>query len=331
MGKTPVMINGLAQAPRGKMARALLQEILSSSDFEPYPGALTGPEVNESAFEYNGGKIVLYTPEKRDQILSLHGKPKGLLAIDFTHPTAVISNGQFYCQSEIPFLMGTTGKAEDQTALEKMVSQSNISAVRRPNFAEPIVAFQRVMAEFADTHPLALSGYQLTIWESHQKSKADTSGTAKAMVEQADGSPGIFNKLGIPYKKQDIKMIRDPQEQRLLKVPEEFLDWHGWHNYTLSHPDNISTAGFSRLADLLSAFVRTSEVFSGYKQDFLSGRVTETNRESLRTGVTFKLRYDSDGNLSLDHYVNGGGVYAAGAMNDLTKLRASKEKGIFLK
>lgn len=41
----------------------------------------------------------------------------------------------------------------------------------------------------SDRFPGAFSGYTLTVTESHQASKLDTSGTAKAMVE-------FFKKLG---------------------------------------------------------------------------------------------------------------------------------------
>jgi 4-hydroxy-tetrahydrodipicolinate reductase len=77
----------------------------------------------------------------------------------------------------------------------------------------------------------------LDIVESHQKGKADTSGTAKAMVEKLDGSPGYFNQLGIPFRKDQIRMIREPEEQLRLGVPEDALTGHGWHTYTLHSED----------------------------------------------------------------------------------------------
>jgi 4-hydroxy-tetrahydrodipicolinate reductase len=44
------------------------------------------------------------------------------------------------------------------------------------------------MDHMATNFPSAFAGYKLTVTESHQSGKADTSGTAKAMVE-------YFNKL----------------------------------------------------------------------------------------------------------------------------------------
>jgi len=68
-----------------------------------------------------------------------------------------------------------------------------------------------MMGFAAKTLPDLFKGYSLKLVESHQDRKIDTSGTAKAMVEQPDGSPGIFNQLGVPFKKEQIEMIRDPK------------------------------------------------------------------------------------------------------------------------
>jgi 4-hydroxy-tetrahydrodipicolinate reductase len=72
----------------------------------------------------------------------------------------------------------------------------------------------------------------LEIKESHQQGKADTSGTAKAMI-------GYFNDLGIPFSKDQITMERDPGIQRSeWGVPEPYLSGHGWHTYALRSEDD---------------------------------------------------------------------------------------------
>ena len=71
----------------------------------------------------------------------------------------------------------------------------------------------------------------MDIVESHQSTKADTSGTAKAMVAS-------FNKLGVqPFNVEDINMVRKPDEQEKFGVPAEYLNGHAWHTYTLTSPD----------------------------------------------------------------------------------------------
>ncbi len=45
-----------------------------------------------------------------------------------------------------------------------------------------MVAFQATLELMAQQFPGAFSGYKLEVTESHQRQKADTSGTAKAVV-----------------------------------------------------------------------------------------------------------------------------------------------------
>ena len=111
------------------------------------------------------------------------------------------------------------------------MKNSQVAAVIAPNMAKQIVAFQAMMEYAADTFPDVFKGYTLQIRESHQKGKADTSGTAKAMI-------GYFNRLGIPFSKDQIRMERDPEVQRSeWGVPEAYLSGHGWHTYALRSED----------------------------------------------------------------------------------------------
>ena len=50
-----------------------------------------------------------------------------------------------------------------------------------------------MMEMMAERFPGCFSGYKLSVVESHQRSKADTSGTAKAVVRS-------LNKMGLPLE-----------------------------------------------------------------------------------------------------------------------------------
>ena len=63
--------------------------------------------------------------------------------------------------------------------------------------AVQVVAFQATMQMMADQFPGAFAGYSLEVEESHQRSKVDTSGTAKAIV-------GSFRQLGIDFSDVSI-------------------------------------------------------------------------------------------------------------------------------
>lgn len=59
-----------------------------------------------------------------------------------------------------------------------------------------MVAFQATLELMAQQFPGAFSGYKLEVTESHQRQKADTSGTAKAVVAS-------IAKLGAPISEVD--------------------------------------------------------------------------------------------------------------------------------
>ena len=120
----------------------------------------------------------------------------------------------------------------DREALHETVAQSTTAAVIAPNMAKQIVGFQAMMAYAAETFPGLFDGYSLEIRESHQKGKADTSGTAKAMVR-------YFNQMGLDFNEDQIAKERDPDIQaNRWKIPQNFLTGHGWHTYALTSADH---------------------------------------------------------------------------------------------
>ena len=95
-----------------------------------------------------------------------------------------------------------------------------------------VVAFQAMMEHMAEQFPGAFAGYSLQVIESHQRTKADTSGTAKAVVESLRG-------LGVQeFSVEDIVKVRDQRAQvKEMGVPEEHLGGHAFHTYRLRSPD----------------------------------------------------------------------------------------------
>lgn len=228
-----VMVSGLP----GNMAHLVASRVASDERFSLVPFSLTGPEIETECVDVCGIQVRLFKPADRTRMLEKLSADRPLLVADYTHPCAVNENAIFYGENDLYFVMGTTGGDRDR--LMATVKGSSISAVIAPNMAKPIVAFQSMMADAADRFPGIFSGYTLSITESHQKGKADTSGTAKAMVE-------YFRRMGIDFSEKDIRMIRDPETQRnTLGVPESYLSGHGWHTYTLVSPDGTVTLSFT--------------------------------------------------------------------------------------
>lgn len=126
--------------------------------------------------------------------------------------------------------MGTTGG--DRDALLADTRAAGAYAVIAPQMGKQVVAFQATLEAMAAQFPGAFAGYTLTVRESHQRSKADTSGTAKAVVAS-------FRALGVaPFADADIVRVRDPAAAMDdMGVPESALAGHAFHTYRLTSPD----------------------------------------------------------------------------------------------
>ncbi|MDR2580056.1 MAG: hypothetical protein LBC85_03575, partial [Fibromonadaceae bacterium] len=83
----------------------------------------------------------------------------------------------------------------------------------------------------AKKFPGVFGGYNLKVVESHQKTKADTSGTAKALVKS-------FLEMGATGADTIIEMVRDEETQiNKMSVPPEHLGGHAYHTYSLDSAD----------------------------------------------------------------------------------------------
>ncbi|MGE0086840.1 MAG: dihydrodipicolinate reductase [Desulfococcaceae bacterium] len=245
MDQIKIMVNG---AP-GNMAAGLMRYAGTDERFVLIPWSLTGPEITESEYISDGAGVCLVHPDQREEaIREIRKKEGNFISIDFTHPSAVNDNAAFYCKNRLPFVMGTTGG--DREKLAQTVKSSEISAVIAPNMAKQIVGFQAMMEYAAQCFPGLFEGYSLEIRESHQKGKADTSGTAKAMVT-------YFSKLGCDFSADQILKERDPDIQaKQWGIPEEYLKGHAWHTYTLLSDDGTVKFSFTHNVNGRDIYVR---------------------------------------------------------------------------
>ncbi len=326
MQKAKIMVNGLP----GKMAEQVAGRILESNNLELIPYSLTGPEITRD--NYLICKLIKPS-EREEKIKEIISKEGGFISVDYTHPDAVNDNASFYCRKNLPFVMGTTGGNRD--LLEQRVKDSDIAAVIAPNMAKQIVAFQSLINKFSliwERKWVKDKESGLYIRESHQgvdltedfKGKADTSGTAKAMV-------GYFNRLGIDYEVHEINKIRDMEDQLKLGVPEEHLKGHGWHMYKLFSPEkNINL--IKSLNMHIVNFLMKSSVFSGYEgsEDLSDFRMSGVAIKSSDGNVLFRVEYRRGAEVKIEHNVNGRGIYAEGTIdgiNFLGEKLAKKKKG----
>jgi len=229
MTAIPIMVNGLP----GNVARLMAQAVLTQDDFRLLPYSLTGPEIDADQIPVGDTIVQLIRPDQRSTVASaLASESQSLICIDFTHPTAVNSNADFYCRHGWWFVMVTD---VDRETLATSVTGSSVSAVIAPNMAKQIVGLQAMFEYAATTFPGLFDGYRLEVRESHQQGKADTSGTARAIV-------AAFNRLGVAFHPDQIQMERDPSRQEhVWGIPAAHLGGHGWHTYTLTAPDGNAT------------------------------------------------------------------------------------------
>ncbi|WP_319525138.1 dihydrodipicolinate reductase [uncultured Desulfosarcina sp.] len=221
-----IMINGLP----GNVASTIAVHAIKDERVNLLPHSLTGPEIDAESCAIGEMVVELIRPAERGgHIRALAEKYETFISVDFTHPSAVNDNAAFYCEQGLPFVMGTTGG--DREKLNQTVARSSVCAVIAPNMAKQIVGFQAMMEYAATTFPGIFRGYTLAVRESHQAGKADTSGTAKAVV-------AAFQRMGIDFSQKDIVMERDPAVQRdKWGIPEKYLSGHGWHTYRLTSAD----------------------------------------------------------------------------------------------
>jgi 4-hydroxy-tetrahydrodipicolinate reductase len=226
MSQIKVVVNGLP----GNMASKAAEHIEQDTGLILLPFALTGPEIESTETHIGSQSVKLIRPGDAQQAMDELKRSEGaFICVDYTHPNTVNDNAFFYCDNGLPFVMGTTGG--DRALLVETVEKSQAAAVIAPNMGKQIVAFQAMMEYAAQTFPAVFKGYNLEIKESHQQGKADTSGTAKAMI-------GYFNDLGVPFEKDQIMMEREPEVQKSQwGIPEAALGGHGWHTYALTSED----------------------------------------------------------------------------------------------
>lgn len=263
MDRIKILISGIP----GKVGVNLAGHFLADGRFTLLPVALTGPGVPEEPVNVAGAAIDIVGPERhREALANLKESEGGFIVIDYSHPSAVNANAALYCDLGINFVMGTTGG--DRAELARTVESSSASAVIAPNMAKPIVGFTAMMEYMAENFPGIFSGWDLSIRESHQAGKADTSGTARAMV-------GYFNRMGMDFSADRIFSERDPERQRKdWGIPEEHLKGHGWHTYDLTSPDKTVALSFTHN-------ISGRDVYYPGTADaaiFLSRRVAEGNR-----------------------------------------------------
>lgn len=224
----PVSVTGLP----GDMASLAAGHITGQPDMGLIEYALTGPDQPKEV-TISGRRIELASPTGHNLCLLLMKKRyPDLVIVDYSKGK-IEELGALYTEHEIPFVFG--GTVGDRTKLTEIVKKSNISALIAPNMSLELNLFPgSYLEQLAEEFPGVFKGYRTEIIESHQKKKADVSGTARAWKERLE-------KLGMHVT---IQSIRDPYDQGKFGIPKEYLGGHAYHQVKVYSPDGYVRFGW---------------------------------------------------------------------------------------
>jgi len=129
----------------------------------------------------------------------------------------------------------------DREALMSCTADAGTYAVIAPNMAKQIVALQAALQQMATDFPGSFDGYSLSVIESHQATKADTSGTAKAIsasLAQLTGESDFTPERIQRVREQSQQLAGGgPSHSGVSPVSEDALDGHAFHTYSLLSAD----------------------------------------------------------------------------------------------
>jgi len=207
----------------GKVAAAVAENIpaqfLHTHAVSSKRNAGTVWTANNGRADADPASIKLVTAQEIAATLSADNKD--FVALDFS-PLA-IKHCALWEKLKIPCVIG--GTAFDTDQLKKTVESSGCLAVLAPNLATHLVALQAILRMAASEFPDVFNGFDFHCTESHQQMKKDVSGTARSLLP-------TFQALGFATAQvENIKSLRNPEEQRAFGVPEEHLSGHAWHRY----------------------------------------------------------------------------------------------------
>lgn len=151
------------------------------------------------------------TLHKIEVLREVFSKPNSV-AIHFGSGRNLLSLIDMCERYQIPIIQGST-------KLSVPVPEGkNVVIINAPNLSLPMIRFISTFPKFA---AMIGSGMNITITESHQNGKVDTSGTARVIAKA----------ISIP--ESEIRSIRDRPSQIALGIPEEHLDGHAFHFFNL--------------------------------------------------------------------------------------------------
>lgn len=142
-----------------------------------------GKAIEEIALN-RGHEIVLKISTQNQDQLTVENLDKADVAIDFSTPSAAMSNILIAIKSNTPIISGTTGWLDDYNQVSKYCIDKGSAFLYASNFSLGVNIFfelNKNLAQLMNTH----QQYEIEITEIHHTEKIDSpSGTAISLAEQ---------------------------------------------------------------------------------------------------------------------------------------------------
>jgi 4-hydroxy-tetrahydrodipicolinate reductase len=143
-----------------------------------------GKELQAVIPEHGHRVAAVFTEENNRDAVGL--TPKALadidMAIDFSHPAAVMANIAAVISSGTPMVVGTTGWYDRLEEVRKLVKHHHTALIYAPNFSLGVNIFSQIVMDAA--HMLEkYPEYDVAMEETHHRGKTDApSGTALSLA-----------------------------------------------------------------------------------------------------------------------------------------------------
>lgn len=104
-------------------------------------------------------------PDAQSLLQQWKNQHPNLIVVDYTHPSATLTNLECYVATDCDFVMGTTGGEADK--MQQILGEGQNFAVIAPNMAKQIVAVQATILEISKRFPKSFETYELTVSYTH--------------------------------------------------------------------------------------------------------------------------------------------------------------------
>ena len=204
------------------MAREAMKAIQQQPGMQLAEYALTGPKPK---LQETGLPTLVGPSEHLTYLRDMKSQYLDLVIVDYSKGQ-MEQQVELYAEVGVPFIYG--GTIGDRSAAERIVRESDVSAVIAPNMSKQLVALTAALEYISRELSGAFSGYHGHVDEDHQKAKVDPSGTGLAWMR-------TMMEWGIDF--DDMQSIRDKEYG------------HAYHDVRLGSPDKSVRIGFYTRVD----------------------------------------------------------------------------------